>query len=679
MLFDWNSFTNEVTYGGDVAGVLGYAPEELTGGFDAFRRIIHPEDVDAFDQEIQRVLATRDPFRLGFRVRHRDGRALHIDAKGYFFLDRQGKFGRMVGFLGDVTVAHLARLQLASAQETLETRVVERTAELARANSVIQERAMQQGVVASLGQRALSGVPLDALLPDAAHVVRETLDVDFCSILKLSPDGSSVVPIAEAGWPRPLDQAFGIRHQSISGYTLLVRCPVIVEDMTTETRFEVPDVTHQSGARSCVSVVIESGGEPMGVLIAFTVHPRSFTQDDINFLQSVANVLTAAMDRRRAEEIVKAARIQAEEANRAKSEFLSRMSHELRTPLNAILGFSQLLEIDEPTPSQAESVAHILRAGNHLLTLINEVLDIARIESGRLALAPDALSLPAFIHECIGATRLLAERESIALIIDQSCDEEINVSADYQRLKQVLLNLLNNAVKYNRPHGRVVVSVTENGSRARINVSDTGFGIPDDQVGKLFVPFERLGAESTGVDGTGIGLALSQRIVTALNGELGVNTEPGEGSTFWVELPRSRPAPAEGADDDGGGGSSRRERTILYVEDEDMNLRLVERILSQQTGYRLIPVMQSTAALERARKHQPDLILLDLNLPEIPGSEILRQLKADPKLWTIPVVMISADVTADRIDELMEMGATGYLTKPYRVREFLDCIEKVLV
>jgi PAS domain S-box-containing protein len=677
VLFDWNSVTGDITYGGDTEQLLGYATGEMAGGLARFRQLIHGDDVGAFDQEVQRVIATRDPFRLGFRLRHMDGRDLHIEAKGYFFLDREGRIGRMVGFLADVSSQRSAQDELSRAQEGLEIRVAERTAELARANAVIVERAMQQSAVAQLGQRALADTGLEALFDDATELVRKTLKVDLCSVFELTPEGLELVPLGLAGWPGTrADYRIPAQRQSQTGYALLMGETVIVEDMATETRFTVSQPVRDSGAVSGVSVVIQGGEKPIGVLNAFTLQRRAFTQDDVNFLQTVANVLTAAIERTRAEESVRFAQEQAEGANRAKSEFLSRMSHELRTPLNAILGFTQLLEIDTPSASQAESIGHISRAGQHLLALINEVLDIARIESGHLALAPEAVDLPPFIREAVAVIRPLAENHGIDLTIDPSCEVARAIFADLQKLKDVLLNLLANAVKYNRPEGRVIIACASRAGRGRITVTDTGVGIAADKLDRLFVPFERLGAESTDIEGAGIGLALSQRIVAALHGELGVVSTPGEGSVFWIELPLADLAPS--AADIASDVPESRLRKLLYVEDQDLNLRLVERILSHHPEYQLVATMQGSLALDLAREHRPDAILLDLNLPDIPGDEILRRLKADAELQEIPVIMVSADALGDRITQLLSLGASGYLTKPYRVREFFDCIDKVL-
>jgi len=689
VLFDWNSFTHEITYAGDTERMFGYTLVEMAGGLDRFRQLIHPGDLARFDERVKQIIATRDPFHLTFRVRHKSADFIFIEAQGYFFLDRRGQIGRMVGFYADVTAQRQAQEAVARAHETLEQRVTERTAELARASALIADRARQQEAVAQLGQRALSGLPFAALAGEAMKIIQNILRIDAASLLALTIDGSAFVARAQVGWPDPdTDNRVPIGHASQSGYTLLTRDPVIMDDCATESRFQVSPAIRKSGVKSGVSVLIESDHGPLGVLSAFTFTSRKFVQDDIHFLQTVANVLTAAIQRERAEESVRQAREQAEQASRAKSEFLSRMSHELRTPLNAILGFTQLLELEQPSPSQVESVQHISRAGKHLLSLINEVLDISRVEAGRLALAPEPIDLPDFIALAVDLIRPLAQRRDIELTIEPSTARlPLRVLADRERFQQVLLNLLSNAVKYNHPGGRVTVTCRDDGPRLRIAVTDTGQGIEPGKMARLFVPFERLGAETTDIEGSGIGLALSRGIVTALDGELNVESRVGEGSTFWVSLPRTEdfplplvlevtpkpaisPPPAKRA--------PRATYQLLYIEDQDLNLRLVERILNAHPQYRLLTAMQGGTGLSLAREHQPDLILLDLNLPDMTGDEVLRRLKSDAGMRKIPVIMVSADAMGDRVEQLIKLGAVGYLTKPYKVGEFLRVIQETL-
>jgi PAS domain S-box-containing protein len=672
LLFDWNSFTNDITYAGDIERFLGYTMSEMQGGLDRFRQIVHPADLQRFDDEIQRVTSTRDPFRLDYRVWRKDQREITVSANGYFFLDRLGHFGRMVGFLADITSQRAAQEELARGHENLETRVAERTAELARAYAELKDRALQQEMVSVLGQRALSGVDLHMLLPETAKVVRATLRVDYCSILELSPDGAELQCMAQAGWPDPSMTRVAAGKDSQSGYTLMARCPVIMEDSHSETRFNVSDEAKRSSARSGVTVAIESGSDPIGILAAFALQPRKFTQDDVFFLQSVANVLTAAIERKRAEDSIRTAIEQAEGANRAKTEFLSRMSHELRTPLNAILGFTQLLEIDNPSPSQAESIEHISKAGRNLLSLINEVLDISRLESGHIQLQPEPIEVAPFLREAIEFVQDLAARHAVQLRVDSAGDSTLHVLADRKRLSQVFTNLLSNAVKFNRPGGTATVNFTARPDRTvRIGIADTGIGIAPEKMARLFLPFERCGAESTNIEGSGIGLALSRSIVRALQGEITVESVEGKGSTFWVALPCPETEPESPAEPPPARSS---QQTVLYIEDQELNVRLVERVLAMRPEYHLLTALRGGIGIELARKHLPDLILLDLNLPDMAGEDILRILKTDPALTRIPVIMLSANAFGERVEAVLAQGASGYLTKPYKVADLLRII-----
>lgn len=409
-------------------------------------------------------------------------------------------------------------------------------------------------------------------------------------------------------------------------------------------------------------------------------------QDRDRKLQGVFAAARDVTERIQAEQERESAREEADRANRAKSEFLSRMSHELRTPLNAVLGFAQLLELDHLTPEQREGTGEILKAAKHLLELIDEVLDISRIEAGRLRLSLEPVDAVHAVEECISLLRPQAEQEAVTLTLEPQGAPERSayVTADRQRLKQVLLNLISNGVKYNRQHGSVRISIdqTEQGRRISIDVTDTGRGIPAEQMEQLFAPFERLAAKGSSIEGTGLGLALSRPLVEAMGGTISVTSEPGTGSTFSVELAAADDAgvlpedPDRSQEDFAATFATSTPRTILYIEDNLSNLKLVERVISRRPGYVLMSAMQGGIGVTLARDHLPDLILLDLDLPDIRGEEVLGRLRSDPRTATLPVVVISAEATSDQRSRLMGAGARDFISKPISIDRLLRIVDE---
>jgi signal transduction histidine kinase/DNA-binding NarL/FixJ family response regulator len=369
--------------------------------------------------------------------------------------------------------------------------------------------------------------------------------------------------------------------------------------------------------------------------------------------------------------------------NAVNKHFLSRVNHELRTPLNTILGFGELLSFSDITAEHREWMSMMLKAAQQLLQLLDEVLDISRSDSGELSLSIDAVPVQDVITDALELIRPLGLSRGIHLDPPPHLPATLYVAADAQRLRQVLINLLSNAIKYNYPSGNVTVTVGQQpGDRIRISVADTGRGIPQDQLGKLFEPFERLDAAQAGVEGTGLGLTLSHHLIKAMGGSCGAASTLGEGSTFWVDLPAAEPVAvtqsAIGHDPIVASRTYPAAKTVLYVEDMVENLRLVEQVLKQRPSATLIPAMLAGVALDLARQHRPDLILLDLRLPDMPGRDVMQQLRTDPVTRNIPIVILSANATPRHIDELLAAGATAYLTKPIRVRDLLRTLDGIL-
>ena len=375
----------------------------------------------------------------------------------------------------------------------------------------------------------------------------------------------------------------------------------------------------------------------------------------------------------------------AETANLAKSEFLSSMSHELRSPLNAILGFAQLMESAAPSPTdtQKESIAQILQAGWHLLNLINEILDLAVIESGKVSLSTEPVSLLEVMAECQAMMEPEARRMGIRMAYP-ILEDPTYLSADRTRLKQVIINLLSNAIKYNTPRGGVAVECERGPERLRISVRDTGAGLSTHELTQLFQPFNRLGQAASGsVAGTGIGLVVTKRLVELMGGAIGVDSRVGEGSVFWFELPTSAaPQCAPGTDEplawDPPELPAGAPYTLLYVEDNQPNMKLVEGIVARRGDIRLLTAVNGRLGIELARSARPAVILMDINLPDISGIDALRFLRADPRTAHIPVVALSANAMPRDIEKGLEVGFFRYLTKPIRIGDFMEAIDTAL-
>lgn len=385
---------------------------------------------------------------------------------------------------------------------------------------------------------------------------------------------------------------------------------------------------------------------------------------------------------------LKQANEEAQKANKAKIDFLSKMSHELRTPMNSILGFGQLLQMGELTPVQEKGVQHILDSGKHLLNLINEVLDISRIESGRISISVEPIEVYEVINEIKDSLLFSANQKNISLTTQLNNTVPIYIRADRQRLKQVLINLTNNAIKYNNEGGSVIISVdikqaSENGyTPIRISVSDTGWGIDEKDIEKIFIPFERIGAEKTNVEGTGLGLAVVKQLVDLMGGKVGVKSEPEKGSTFWIELQQCEShldTIQKEAILTQHSAIDTQEGVVLYIEDNMPNIELVQEIIdSKRKGIQLVIHMRGNGALEKAIEVNPSLILLDLNLPDKHGKDILLELKSNESTKNIPVIVISADAMPNQISILKAAGANNYLTKPIEVKSFLAAIDSII-
>jgi PAS domain S-box-containing protein len=591
--------------------------------YEAFLNAIHPEDRDLVNQAYSDSVASRKPYEIAHRLRMPDGRIKWVNECCETIYDDCGKALRSMGTVQDVTEQKRMDEELRRHREHLEELVQERTAELRQAQRI-------------------------------GHMGNWTLN--------LASGGLS--------WSDEIFRIFG--HQPGAFSPTFERFiasvhPADVESLNLEIQAACADGLHHSIDHRIrlpdgeVRWVNESG------IAAFDENGNPI---------SLSGTVQDITERKQVEQAMLEAKEAAERANRAKSEFLSRMSHELRTPMNAILGFSQLLKMDALTPDQQDFVHEIHQAGDHLLELINELLDLARIEAGRLPTAVKATPLRPLTEQAVQLIQPLLQKMEVTLL--NQCGHDVNVLADPTRLKQVLVNLLSNAAKYNRQGGSICIGCELlDDERLRLSVTDGGAGIAPENLGLLFQPFERLGvSELTAIEGTGIGLAISKRLIELMGGTIGAESTPGKGSTFWIELPLAHSPQLAAAAPTALPQESAGKCSVLYVEDNAANLRVVEAMLRHRPDLTLLSASNGEYGLELAQRYLPQVILLDIHLPGMDGYAVLKQLQDRPETRDIPVIALSADAMPLDVERGLAAGFRRYLTKPVKIQDLLEAIEQ---
>ena len=457
--------------------------------------------------------------------------------------------------------------------------------------------------------------------------------------------------------------------------------------------------SEKAGMASCCSTINNTmimpviyGTEIVG-LYGLADCAAGYDDDLVNFLQPfnatyavLAHAKRSYSEQAIIQEDLLLAKLDADKASYAKSEFLSRMSHELRTPLNVILGYTQLL-LDEVQyklePDTANCLSKVEQSGQHLLKLINEVLDLSHVESGLLNMDLVAVDLASVMQESINMVSVLTEHTNITISYAAENFENISVQSDRMRLLQVLVNLLSNAIKYNFDEGKVMVTGHSENNIFVISIEDTGIGIPEDKKDKLFVAFDRLGAESSDVEGTGIGLPITKKLVEIMGGQLKLKSRINKGSTFYVSLNQSL---TEKSVENAKAvnetvhmqGIEKGSHTILYIEDNDENTQLVEKILCRYSSVHLVTAADGLTGLQLAASIRPDVILLDIQLPDLNGFDVLRRLQSEAETATIPVIGVSANAMSRDIDDALTAGFSNYITKPINIRIFLAAINETL-
>ncbi|WP_417565979.1 PAS domain-containing protein [Marinobacter sp.] len=679
--WEWNLETDDLFWTERVPMLFGYPEGELETSFENFVAAIHPGDRDRVKSAIQASIEHDTPYQIEHRIIWPNGAVRWLLETGAVVRGQDGTAQQMLGVVEDITAMHDTKQQLAR-QTTL----------LNMLHDSLTAFVLEGKFRATLDSMLGSLLDLtDSKFGFLAEVFFTAEDAPFLrvqSITDISWNPESAEMHSRAG-----TRNFELHDlDNMLGASIRQREIVTVNESQAEGLFiGLPD--GHPKIRTLLSVPIFIGSDLVGT---FVLANRNSGYDTtiIEFLRPFMATYGVIINSQRMldmEEVNRKslvrAKLRADQANRAKSEFLSNMSHELRTPLNAIQGFGQLLQSDSRlSEDQQDSISEILSAGRHLLALINEVLDLARIESGKLELSLESLPVNSVIHEALTLIKHSAEKQGLTITTRDI--EHYHVTADWTRLKQAVLNLLSNAVKYNRLNGSVEIEAgLYQESWVEIRISDTGHGIPESHIPDLFQPFNRLGAELGHIEGTGIGLSLTRQLVELMGGSIGVTSTVGKGSTFWIRLPaedrdtctngsptlHSNPAPDNGEKNLHAGKC-----TILYIEDNPANLKLVERIIKREPRFILVSATNAADGLRLASNYPPDLILLDINLPDMDGYSLLGKLKSFKHLSEKPMLALTANAMSDDMQRGRNSGFDDYLTKPINIDELMNTLKKFL-
>ena len=740
--WDWNIQSGELFWSERIGPLFGYAEGVLDTSYDNFINAVHPDDRQAVIDAVNTCVENDAPYDIEHRVVWPDGTVRWLLERGAVLRDDDGKPLQMLGVVEDIDERKLAQKALQESQEKLSglfelsplgIALTDMNGKYVEFNKAFQEicgypaeelnsldywtltpreyEAQEAAQLESLNTTGRYGpyekvyrqknghlipIRLNGILvkdhmsqpkiwsiveditdqKQSEKAIRESqqrmaLHVQRTPLGVIEWDNNFCV----TEWNSAAEFIFGFSKEEVLGkHATEFVIPSHVFDDVGEIWEQL--LTLKGGLRSTNENITRDGNT---VLCDWYNTPLIDEDGKVIGVASLVQDITKQKDDEMA--LIKAKQ-EAEYANKAKSEFLSSMSHELRTPMNAILGFSQLLQLEESfSDEQKDNVNEIINAGKHLLTLINEVLDLAKVESGQIDMSLESIEVNSIIKDCFTLIKTLADKRNIK--ITHSCLQNIAVRADYTRLKQALLNLLSNAIKYNRENGSIMVEVLlKDDKHIAILVKDTGSGIPETRLPELFQPFNRLEAETSDIEGTGIGLTITQRIIEMMGGRVGVESEVGIGSTFWIELPRVTSIESESdiltANDGLHFHKTDVQHTLLYIEDNPANLKLVEQILGQRSNIHLLTAHTHELGIELTKAREPELILLDINMPGKNGYQVMEIIKADKHLQAIPVIAVSANAMLSDIKRGKDAGFTDYITKPLNVNRLLDIVDKCL-
>ncbi|MDH5388092.1 MAG: response regulator [Gammaproteobacteria bacterium] len=664
--------SEQVYWSDEIYQIFGYQPREFEPDYKRFMAAVHPDDIANVKQSIRAAVEKGEKHSVDHRIILPDGQIRWVHEEAEVVKNEAGDGVALQGTVQDISDRIWSEQLQKGYNQILELITKEKPLEDILLTIVLYAEKVLPRVIGAIMLLDESG--------DHLHVGAAPHLPDFYT---KALDG------IEIGLTTGLCCEAAYKGQAL-----------IAEDLSTHPNWvDYRKLTSKAGLGACWSLpILASNGDVLGTCDMYYREIKSPDADSLELVSELIKFAAIAIEQKRSIRALVDAMKEAEEANRAKSQFLSSMSHELRTPMNAIIGFAQLLQMDEEILNeiQLDNIGEIVSAGNHLLSLINDILDLSKIEAGRIDLYMEAVLVSKVIDECLSMIKPLADKRGIEIILVskgqklslKDIDEKnMEIRADRTRLKQVLFNLLSNAVKYNKENGQIIISCAESDEGyIRIGVQDTGAGISEEKQAQLFTAFSRLDAEHSEVEGTGIGLVITKSLVEMMGGSIGVESQPGEGSVFWVELPRNNEsldhkAKKQMPDDENIPETEENqcEYTLLYIEDNPANLRLVMQLLTRRPNIKLLGAEEPMLGLELATKHCPDLILLDINLPGIDGFEVLKRLRDNEATSGTPVVAVSANAMPRDIEKSMAAGFNEYVTKPIDVVRLLSVVDEMLL